>query len=177
MVVINIITTLDIVRAVAIQIKDKFDAKICIDKKQLQKYANTNNCIYIEATTLTSEVATLFANKDSIIVDISYYPHTNISKESLYEVEVKIRSLFVRSIKVANTFLHVDTVVPDVTEDEVGWRLNVSLITKLFNNMYVTTISEYDGKKVAGTDKIEILDTTDLMDSIDLEVKNRKVIK
>ena len=167
---INIITTLDIVRAVAIQIKDKFDAKICIDKKQLQKYANTNNCIYIEATTLTSEVATLFANKDSIIVDISYYPHTNISKESLYEIEVKIRSLFVRSIKVANTFLHVDTVIPDVTEDEVGWRLNVSLITKLFNNMY-------DGKKVAGTDKIEILDTTDLMDSIDLEVKNRKVIK
>lgn len=171
--VINIITTLDIIKAVAVQIKGKFnDTKVCIDKEQLQKYASTNNCIYIDATILASEVATLFANNDSIIIDISYYPVSNVDKTILYEVEEKLRLLFVRSIKVGKDYLHIDMVTPDITKDDVGWRLNVSLITKLFNNMYNSTISPYDGKKIVGTDKIEILDTKEKMSSFNLDVKD-----
>lgn len=164
------ITTLDIVKAVAIQIKGKFDAKVCIDKEQLQKYTSSNNCIYIEVTTLASEVATLFANTDSIVIDIAYYPVGAVDRSELYEIESKIRCLFIRSLKIGRDYMHINSLTPDIVKDEVGWRLNVSLIGKLYNNMLETTF--VDGKKISGTDKIEILDPVQVMTAVDLEVKD-----
>lgn len=169
---IKIITTLDIVKAVARQIKGKLDAKVCIDKEQLQKYSGADNCIYIEATTLISEVATLFANKDSIIIDVSYYPVGRVDKESLYNVERIIRGLFIRSIKIDNDYMHIDRITPDIVKDEVGWRLNISIMTSIFNNLIDTTI--INDEKIPGTKHIEILDSKQLMNEINLDVGEEK---
>lgn len=115
-------------------------------------------------------MATLFANTDSIVIDIAYYPVGAVDRSELYEIESKIRCLFIRSLKIGRDYMHINSLTPDIVKDEVGWRLNVSLIGKLYNNMLETTF--VDGKKISGTDKIEILDPVQVMTAVDLEVKD-----
>lgn len=160
----NLITTQDIINAVAKDIKDKIKAKIFIDEDEQQKYIDTNDCIFINATFISSEVATLNTNVDDVIIDISYFPQYKTNKIALYEVEKTLRGIFTRSIKIGENYIHIFSTSADYIKDSVGWRLNFSIRTKFHNLMFSST-TENNTKK-SGMDNIEIFDIKNKMEDI-----------
>ena len=122
--------------------------------------------------TLTEWMDWSLADRDVDLDGIYYCPHHPQGSVEEFRQVCDCRKPHPGMLLSARDYLHIDMVTPDITKDDVGWRLNVSIMTKLFNNMYNSTISPYDGKKIVGTDKIEILDTKEKMSSFNLEVKD-----
>ena len=132
------ITYKDILFSTTKVLSDKFNCDVIVENKE---GTFENECFYVTLVPVTSKASTYKTNEKQLILSVKYF---GVSKLDNYDIANRLENLFVRNIKVKDSYLNISNVEPNFLVDEVGDMLDFLIYISYIDEIVVKNNEEYE---------------------------------
>ena len=134
----NMLTYKDILFTATKTLSDNFNCDVIVEN---QEGTFENECFYVTLVPVTSKASTYKTNEKQLILSVKYF---GASKLDNYDIANRLENLFVRNIKVKDSFLNISNVEPNFLVDEVGDMLDFLIYISYVDEIVVKNNEEYE---------------------------------
>ena len=134
----NMLTYKDILFSTTKMISDNFNCDVIVENKE---GTFENECFYVTLVPVTSKASTYKTNEKQLILSVKYFGGSKLDN---YDIANRLENLFVRNIKVKDSFLNISNVEPNFLVDEVGDMLDFLIYISYIDEIVVKNNEEYE---------------------------------
>ena len=134
----NMLTYKDILFTTTKTLSDNFNCDVIVENKE---GTFEDKCFYVTLVPVTSKASTYKTNEKQLILSVKYFGGSKLDN---YDIANRLENLFVRNIKVKDSFLNISNVEPNFLVDEVGDMLDFLIYISYVDEIVVKNNEEYE---------------------------------